>query len=247
MSLEVKNLDKPMKKRTNKIHPDLPGGDGKEFMWAIIGSRGSGKSNCLLNLLTRKEMMKSEYIRGKNRGKHSMFFFSPSLEVDHNLEQLETEYKFNKYDENVVNAIFTQQKKIINDYGKDKASRLLLVFDDCISEGTFNHNGWLEKLAYTGRHLKISCIFTSQRYKALPRGVRLNCTHFTIFPLNNTSEFDQIIEEHSSKHNRDAFIKLFNYATDAPYQFCHIDYNASKEKRYRKNFNEFLHLPDKEK
>lgn len=244
MSLEVKNLDKPLKKTKNKINPELPGGDGKEFMWAIIGSRGSGKSNCLLNLLTRKDMMAAQYIQGRKREKHYLFFFSPSLGVDHNLEQLNTEYKFNHYDEEIVNTIINTQKKIIDEHGKARTPRLLLVFDDCISEGTFKHNAWLEKLAYTGRHLKISCIFTSQRYKALPRGVRLNCTHFTIFPLNNTSEFDQIIEEHSSKHNREAFIKLFNYCTDAPYQFCHIDYNAPRDKRYRKNFKEYLHLPD---
>jgi hypothetical protein len=239
MGLEIKNLDKPLKKQKNKIHPELPGGDGKQFMWAIIGSRGSGKSNMLLNILTRKEMYKDQFVP------KYLFFFSPSLGVDHNLEQIKGKYMFPKYDEEIVDKIIEVQKSIITKYGKSRAPHLLMVYDDCINESVFNHNSWLEKLAYTGRHLKISCIFTSQRYKALPRGLRLNCSQFSIFPLNNSSEFDQIVEEHSNKHNRDKFIKMFNHATAEMYNFCHIDYSAPKDKKYRKNFNEFLQLDEK--
>jgi len=241
--LEVINMDKPMKASKCKIHPDLPGGDGKEFMWAVIGQRGSGKSNMLMNLLTRAGMMKDQYMQSKDR--QYLFFFSPSVGIDHGLENLKCKYKFPGYDEAIVNKVIEAQKGIIEKYGKKRTPRLLFVFDDCISEShAFSHNGWLEKLGYVGRHYKISCIFSSQRYKALPRGLRLNCTHFSIFPLNNTSESDQIYEEHSNKHNREQFIKLFKYCTYEPYQFCHIDYNAPREKRYRKNFAEVVNIDD---
>jgi hypothetical protein len=240
MDLKIVNMDKPMKTKKCHIHPELAGGDGKEFMYAIIGSRGSGKSNLLMNLLTRDDLMHKQYLPSKT--KQYMFFFSPSVGVDQGLENLKCSYKYNCYDEQIVDKIIKAQKEIIENHGKRKTPRLLFVFDDCISEGAYNSNSWLEKLGYVGRHLKISCIFTSQRYKALPRGLRLNCTHFSIFPLNNTSEFDQIVEEHSNKHNRNQFIKLFKYATHAPYQFLTIDYNAPKEKRFRRNLDEVIDI-----
>ena len=54
------------------------------------------------------------------------------------------------------------------------------------------------ELFIRGRKLNISLVFITQSYFKIPKGVRLNTTHFFIVKISNKRELQQIALNHSS-------------------------------------------------
>ena len=52
------------------------------------------------------------------------------------------------------------------------------------------------KIFIGGRKINISTIFITNSYFAVPRDVRLNCTHFFIMKIPNKKEFQKIPFNH---------------------------------------------------
>ena len=55
----------------------------------------------------------------------------------------------------------------------------------------------LKELFIRHRKLNISLCFLTQSYLSVPKDVRLNCTHYIIFKLNNKRELQNITINHS--------------------------------------------------
>ena len=70
--------------------------------------------------------------------------------------------------------------KSIEEYNADRNCKVLIVFDDMIADMTSNKklNQMLTKISIRRRKLNISTVFITQSYLAVPKDVRLNCTHF---------------------------------------------------------------------
>ena len=70
--------------------------------------------------------------------------------------------------------------KSIEEYNADRNCKVLIVFDDMIADMTSNKklNQILTKISIRRRKLNISTAFITQSYLAVPKDVRLNCTHF---------------------------------------------------------------------
>ena len=68
----------------------------------------------------------------------------------------------------------------INYYIPDKENKILIVFDDMISDMIHNKklDSIVTKLFIRGRKLNISLVFITQSYFKVPKDVRLNTTHF---------------------------------------------------------------------
>ena len=75
----------------------------------------------------------------------------------------------------------------IEDYIKKRKRKILIVFDDMISRVMSDKKAQqvLQNLYICCRKLNISCCFLTQFYFSVPKTVRLNCTHYIIFKLNN--------------------------------------------------------------
>ena len=82
----------------------------------------------------------------------------------------------------------------IEDYNKKRKRKILIVFDDMISQVMSDKKVQqiLKELFIRCRKLNISLCFLTQSYFSVPKDVRLNCTHYIIFTLNNKREFQRL-------------------------------------------------------
>ena len=98
----------------------------------------------------------------------------------------------------------------IEDYNKKRKGKVLIVFDDMISHVMSNKKAQqvLKELFMRCRKLNISLCFLTQFYFSVPKDVRLNCTHYIIFKLNNKRELQNIAINHSADIDYKDFVNI---------------------------------------
>ena len=98
----------------------------------------------------------------------------------------------------------------IEDYTKKRKRKVLIVFDDMISHVMSDKKAWqiLKNLFIRCRKLNISLCFLTQTYFSVPKDIRLNCTHYILFKLNNRRELQNIAFDHSPDIDYKDFIKI---------------------------------------
>ena len=113
----------------------------------------------------------------------------------------------------------------INDYNKKRKRNVLIVFDDMISHVMSDKKAQqvLKELFIKCRKLNIGLCFLTQSYFSVPKDVRLNCTHFIIFKLNNKRGLENTAINHSPDINYKDFVKIYRDCTKEPYNFLTID------------------------
>ena len=128
------------------------------------------------------------------------------------------------------------------DYNKKRKRKVLIVFDDMISHVISNKKAQqvLKVLFIRCRKLNISLCFLTQSHFGVPKDVRLNCTHYVIFKLNNRRELQNIAINHSADIDYKDFVKIYRNCTKEPYNFFTIDTTQPVDKRFKKNFNDSL-------
>ena len=98
----------------------------------------------------------------------------------------------------------------------------------------------LKDLFIRCRKLNISLWFLTQSYFSVPKGVRLNCTHYIIFKLKNKRELQNIAINHSADIDYKDFVKIHRDCTKEPYNFLTIDTTQPVDKRFLKKINDSL-------
>ena len=75
----------------------------------------------------------------------------------------------------------------IEDYNKYRKRKILITFDDMISHVMSDEKAQqiLKDLFIRCRKLNISLCYLTQSFFSVPKDVRLNCTHYILFKLNN--------------------------------------------------------------
>ena len=81
----------------------------------------------------------------------------------------------------------------------------------------------LKDLFIRCRKLNISLCFLTESYFSVPKYVRLNCTHYILFKLNNRRELQDIAIDHSADIDYKDFIKIYRVCTKEPFNFLTID------------------------
>ena len=109
----------------------------------------------------------------------------------------------------------------IEDYNEKRKRKVLIAFDDMISHVMSNKQAQqvLKVLFIRCRKLNISLCFLTQSYLSIPKDVRLNCTHYIIFKLNNKRELQNIAINHSADIDYKDFVKIYRDCTKEPYHF----------------------------
>ena len=129
--------------------------------------------------------------------------------------------------------------KNIDDYNRDKENKILIVFDDMITDMIHNKrlNSIVTELFIRGRKLNISLDFITQSYFKVPKDVRLNTTHFFITKIPNKRELQQIAINQSSDINTQDFANIYRKYTAEPYSFLVNDTTLASNNplRFRKN------------
>ena len=226
------NIKSGIKEKMNinieNINVNLPHRNG--FVYAMVGSGGSGKSSLLLSIFKSTKFYKKKF--------DNIYLFTPrssylSVEKhpfeDHEnvyheltIKKLETIYnELNELKENSINDNLPIENSIIiiDDFANDLKNNDLIIF--------------LNKMIIKARHLSCCFIFTLQNYFLLPLTIRKQITNCTIFKSKNKKEWETISDELLNMNKEDT-LKLYNYVFDKPY--THLDIDTLNNNIY-KNFN----------
>ena len=138
--------------------------------------------------------------------------------------------------------------KNIDEYNVDKDRKILIAFDDMISDIIKNKklNSIVTELFIRGRKINISLDFITQSYFKVPKDVRPNTTHFFISKIPNRRELQQIAINHSSDSTTKDFENIYRKCTAEPYSFLVNDTTLSSDNplRFRKSiFNTECKFP----
>ena len=191
------SLDNITEKDNNKDWP---------YRKLIIGPFGSGKSNYLLNSIQKDiNIIEKIYLHAKD-------LEEPKYQLLINKRE-KAGINFNNYPtafiehSNSMDDIFPQ----IEDYKKKRKGKILIIFDDMISHVMSHKKAQqvLKDLFIRCRKLNISFRFLIQSYFSVPKDVRLNCTHYILFKLNNKKELQNIAINHSAGIDYKDFIKIY--------------------------------------
>ena len=96
----------------------------------------------------------------------------------------------------------------------------------------------LKELFIRCRKLNISLCFLTQSNFSVPKDVRLNCTHYAIFKLNNKRELQNIAINHSADINYKEFAKIYKNSIKESYNFLTIDTTLPINDRFKQNFHD---------
>jgi len=210
------------------------------FSMLISGRSGSGKTNVLINLLSRKEFYGHYF--------HYTIVFSPTAgegdDMYDNLKLPKENIK-NEFSEEDLNEIIKHRKELIEKKGIDwvaKNSRMLIILDDVIANTQFLNSQDALKLFALLRHYLCSVIVLTQSYRKIPRSLRLNVNGTIIFPATQ-SEIEILLDEITPPNmKKREFEQCINHCTQEQYSFLYINNHAERDKRIRRNIDEVIDL-----
>ena len=185
----------------------------KPYRILITGGSGSGKTNALLNLIENQPDIDKIYLYAKDpyEAKYQYLINKrESVGINHfNDPKAFIEYSNDMHD----------VYKNIDEYNPDKENKILIVFDDMITDIIHNKklNSIVIELFIRGRKLNISLVFIRQSYFKVPKDVKLNTTHFFIAKIPNKRELQQIETNHSSDISTKDFINIYKECTFQPH------------------------------
>jgi len=245
---EVKPLN------SKKVYPrtipepwaDPISGSDEPFLWVISAKIGSGKSVMLARLL---HDVYPQYFK-------RVYFCSSNILVneDTNLKEirdlayrnqfrLNQERMYTTFNDTIMEEILNdmkEYKKKAKEEDKDEYDEdehhFLIVADD-LSQAFLPIKSLIVKTILRTRHLKLSWIITTQRYRNISTPIRGQITRFSCYKTDNRHEIEAIAE--SCDKDFDQFKKLFEYATNEPHSFLYID-SAKNPPVFYKNFNEMI-------
>ena len=127
----------------------------------------------------------------------------------------------------------------IDKYKPNRKTKILIAFDDMIADIMTNKKYQVitKELFIRCRKLNFSLVFITQFYFFVPKDVRSNSTHYFIMKINNKSELQNIVINHSADIDHKDFMKIYRECTKKTYSFLTIDTTllASDLLRFRKN------------
>ena len=90
--------------------------------------------------------------------------------------------------------------KNVEEYSKNKKRKILIVFDDMITDMCSNKklNPIVTELFIRSRKLNIYLVCITQSYFAVSKNFRLNSTHYLIMKISKKRELQQISFDHST-------------------------------------------------
>ena len=204
----------------------------KFWSYAIIGSKGRGKSSILLKLLD--EHLSKYY--------DNIFFVSTTALMDKKFENLLKELIpegkfFDHFSEEVIHEIADKIREFNEEFPKNPRS--LLILDDCISElpRSMEKGSYFNKFFVGSRHYKCDIIITTQSYKKLNTLIRNNLDLITMFHSNNKQEIKNLLAELNI--TEESLLQALESISEEPHSTVTINFMEGKP-LICKNFTENL-------
>jgi hypothetical protein len=246
---EVKPLN------SKKVYPrtipepwaDPISGHDEPFVFVISAKIGSGKSVMLARLLhdVYPQYFKRVYFCSANILVNDDSGLKEIKDLAYrNQFRLAQERMYTTFNDSIMEEILKdikeckkemkeQEKK---DYNEDDY-HFLIVADD-VSQSFLPIKSLIVKTILKTRHLKLSLIITTQRYRNISTPIRGQITKFVCFQTQNKFEVEAIAE--SCDMDFEQFKKIFEYCTkNQAHSFLYID-SAKNPPVFYKNFNEII-------
>jgi GTPase SAR1 family protein len=191
-----------------------------------VGSSNCGKTNALLNLISRQWL--------DNKGNSifdEIYVMSPTARTDEAYTAVLSDPKFSdrtylttELDTGLIEDLMNREK--------DNKNILVYLDDFCSSKKELQQKAIFD-LYFHSRHSNITSICVSQYFFQVPSAVRGNCSHLLLFPLKRNSELILIRTELSSpKFHDEIFDELIKEAHEKTpenqFPFLLIDMNKQK-------------------
>ena len=103
---------------------------------------------------------------------------------------------------------------------------------DMLSNKKLN-NLIVTELFTRGRKLNISLVFIRQSYFAMPKNIRLKCSHYFIMKISNKGELQKIAFNHSSCIDFKDFMNLYKKCASIPCSCLVIDATFASDNSLR--------------
>jgi hypothetical protein len=220
-------------------------------IWLLSAMKGSGKTTIWYNVLHNKA---SPW--------HNLFdkiwMISPTAKGDDKLKPLIDELQesgqyWDHLSEKVMLEVYdciatfnhdfkterepqTLQEKrlgIIPPLKHTRKPRNLLIFDDCMADmPSSTQKSVVNRIFTTSRHFLTNVIVTTQKYSKLNTTIRANADYISVWKSNSKHEVETLEDDINVK--KDIFEKAYKYATDEPYSFLHITFNAGHPNLFKK-------------
>jgi len=190
-----------------------------------IGQTGTGKTNALIDFLSRKD-----------EAFYDIILFNPvsSDEPLYNmLKQKIPEMK-------VITDI--AELPDVKSFEDDRKHEKLIIFDDWINLKPKDMKK-LNDFAISGRKAGFTSFFMAQNYTSVPKVISRNANYFILFKLNDTHTVNNILKNHNVYDiEKEHFKKMYQDATNEPRSFFLIDLKGQKGGHLRKNFLGFYRV-----
>ena len=210
------------------------------FSMMISGSSGSGKTNLLMNIMTREDLYGKFF--------HYIVVFSPtagSTDDMYKAMHLPKENFVHEMKSEYITNLIARRKELIEQKGIEwvsKNARMCIILDDIIAERSFLESPDALKMFSMLRHYLCSIIVLVQSYNKLPRALRLQSRAVMVFPAQQ-SEIEVLIDEITPAGiTKKAFEQVIYDATNERYQFLYINRDAKPGEQIRKNLDEIINL-----
>jgi len=188
----------------------------------ILGPPGSGKSIYANNLILSEECFKDCF-------DGVMYCISPTIKNDLSSCYLEDAMDF--VEEDYSDELLEGIKNNIMSIPKDERGTKLVLIDDCLDRLN-RHRSYVSKFSSIIRHLKTVAIFSLQRLKGIPSGLRANTTVSVIYYIPSHKEYKQIEEFHSFFGGEQNFREHYEKATGIKYGCLVCDFRNLKLYRH---------------
>lgn len=234
--IDVMDTDKSkIIQRTNVKDGVLP---KYPFSMLLSGASGMGKTNLLLNILTKKEMYGGFF--------QYIIVFSPTagyLDDSYKSLKIPKENFIKEFTPEMLQKIIDKRDAQIKQMGHpkvSKTSRMLIILDDVIADSEFLKSPEALVMLCLLRHYQVSIMILLQSYNKLPPALRKNFNAICVFP-SIQAEVELLLDEITPAgiKKRD-FEKVIDYCTSGNHDFMYINRHADRDKQIRKNLNEII-------
>jgi hypothetical protein len=222
----------------------------------LNGSIGSGKTNCLVNMLLNplmygfdafnKHWFDNVFVLTNSNDDAYDTLIEKGVLKKSNIKHLPTSED--------LKQILDQQKKAIKMAGADqtKIPNTCIIMDDVIDDKNFINSKEFKLCAIRPRQLFLCCFLLSQHFTAIPRINRVNAQNLILFNGTRTEQemySDMLTPAGVTKKQ---FEQVLNYAWEKRpphdnHSFLHVNRKAPIESRFYRNFKEKIHIKAFEK
>lgn len=219
------------------------------FRLCCIAKSQQGKTNLIVNLLSRPEFYKNDF------KPENIWVISPSARTDSKLRKMikylkiPNENIYTDYSPELLEVIYEniqdEYNEAIND--EEKPEHSLIYMDDVAFDKDIKKSNIVSKLFFNSRHYLTSLIYTSQKYSMLNTNWRENVSAMCVFPCS-AKQLELINDDinYTSLPKKD-FIKIFRkYTNEKPYYFMCVNFSNDKNELYLDHdFNPIPELNEK--